>query len=241
MEERPTITAAIPYAPAPPRHRRLARRWLLPAVAAGLLASASWWGPPAWFRVQLAYFERQCAGHTAPPETIVYTESAADAKQLVASPSGYEPGPTPGSVFRVPGAWSAFYRLLSPPGLQSRGTAFLHERRTPDGRPVLIAVDYLGDAFKDSGHLGAYSAVFHVRAFEPGRAFTLPVEFQTGRASLPLYTYERGPGPLRLRAGQPDPADPTHFTIAWEVADDPKVNGVIDGWVRARGVELERR
>ncbi|HEX8912181.1 MAG TPA: hypothetical protein VF796_07455 [Humisphaera sp.] len=47
---------------------------------------------------------------------------------------------------------------------------------------------------------------------------------------------------LRLFAGQPDPADPAHFTIAYE-ADG--LAGVIDGWLRNRGsrdeVELSVR
>ena len=34
---------------------------------------------------------------------------------------------------------------------------------------------------------------------------------------------------VRMFAGQPDPADPAHFTIRYELDDQPHV---IDGWLR---------
>jgi hypothetical protein len=43
---------------------------------------------------------------------------------------------------------------------------------------------------------------------------------------------------VRLLAGQPDPQDPTHFTIAYETVDGLHA-GTIDGWVRNNGVQLE--
>lgn len=241
MEERPTSTAPIAYAPAPSRHRRLVRRWLLPALAFGVLVSAYWWGPPAWFRVQLAYFERQCAAYTAPPETIVFTDLPEDVKRLAVASQGYQPGPTPGSVCRVPAAWSKFYALLSPPGLQSFGTAFLHERRTPGGKPLLVSVDYLGTVLHESDKFGLHQASFQIRSFERGGPFALPMEVNAEREVVLLYTSKGGHGPLRLRAGQPDANDPTHFTITWEIPGDGGISGVIDGWIRERGVELEPR
>lgn len=240
MEARPT--PAIEYASPLPRHRRWVRRGLLPLLAGAALVSAYWWGPPVWYRLQLAYAERQCTGHLAPPETIVYTEHPDDVKRLVASPAGYKPGPAgDGSVYRVPPAWSKFYGLLSPPGFQSRGTVFLHERRTPSGRRLLVAVDYLGDQLYDWGSFWMDVSEFQVRAFEPGGPFSLPVEVQSDQVPRRLYTSDGRPGTLRLHAGQPDPNDPTHFTITWELTEDPTARGVLDGWVREDGVRLERR
>ena len=43
---------------------------------------------------------------------------------------------------------------------------------------------------------------------------------------------------LRLFAGQPDPADPSHFTIGYDLDGRP---GVIDGWLRDEGIELRPR
>ena len=143
-------------------------------------------------------------------------------------------------MFLVPPAWSKFYGLLSPPGFQSRGTVFLHERRTPGGRRLLVAVDYLGRGFQDAGNFFLDVSEFHIRAFESGGPFALPVEVQSDQAPLSLYTSGGVQAPLRLRAGQPDPDDPTHFTIRWELPGSDAA-GVIDGWVRDRGVALERR
>ena len=242
MEARRTTATAIEYAPPPPRHRRWLRRWLLPAILLATLVSAYWWGPPFAYRLKLAYYERQCGSYVPPPDTIVYTASHNDAKRLAATSAGYQPGPAnEQSVFLVPPAWSKFYGLLSPPGFRSMGTAFLHERRTPRGRTLLVAVDYLGDTFQESDLLPLNVSEFQVRAFEPGGPFSLPVEVQTDRFPILLPTSSGLQGPLRLRAGQPDPNDATHFTIAWELVDDPRTGGVIDGWVRDRGVVLEPR
>jgi hypothetical protein len=44
---------------------------------------------------------------------------------------------------------------------------------------------------------------------------------------------------LRVFAGQPDPADPSHFTIAYDLDGRP---GIIDGWLKPDGsVQLEPR
>ena len=43
---------------------------------------------------------------------------------------------------------------------------------------------------------------------------------------------------LRVYAGQPDAADASHFTIAYEIDGRP---GVIDGWLRDQGLELRPR
>ena len=240
MEARPT--PAIDYAPPLPRRRRWLRRAVLPLLAGAVLLAAYWWGPPAWYRLQLAYAERQCSTHVAAPDTIVFTEDPGDVKRLAATPAGYQPGPADGdSLCLVPQAWSKFYGLLSPPGFQSRGTVFLHERRTPGGRRLLVAIDYLGDDFLHADNYWVDVSEFQVRAFEPGGPFSLPVEVQSEQVTQELYAPDDRRGTLRLYAGQPDPGDPTHFTIRWELAGRPSAGGVLDGWVREDGIDLERR
>lgn len=240
MEARPT--PAIEYAPRLPRHRRWLRRALLPLIAGAVLVSVYWWGPPFWFRARLAHAERQCRSYLAAPDTIVYTNDAADVKRLGASATGYQPGPgNDNSLFLVPPAWSKFYGLLSPPGFQSRGTVFLHERRTPAGRRLLVAIDYLGDDFLHADNYWIDVSEFQVRAFEPGGPFSLPVEVHSDQITRELYMRDGRRETLRLYAGQPDSNDPTHFTIAWELTEHPTTHGVLDGWVREDGVDLERR
>ena len=43
---------------------------------------------------------------------------------------------------------------------------------------------------------------------------------------------------LRVFAGQPDPADPSHFTIPYRLDGQ---DGVIDGWLKDNGIELRPR
>ena len=239
---RPSPSASLEYSPPPPRHRRWMRRAPLPVLAILVLGSAVWWGPAAWYRVRLRHYERQCARYVAPPDAVAYSEHPGDADRLLAAKQGYQtlPGGLP-DTFLVPDAWSKFYGLLSPPGFRSHGTAFLGERRTSGGKRLLVAVDFLDQPTHETGRSGVQSVRFQVRAFQPGGLFTLPVEIQSEPQTLVLYTWDVGPAPLRLRAGQPDPADPTHFTIPWELAGDAKLTGVIDGWLRDTGVDLEQR
>lgn len=155
MEARPT-TGAIAYAPPLPQHRRRLRRWSLAMAAAALLVLSYWWGPRASYRARLSYFQWRCARHAAPPDPIIYSEYPPDVQQMASAGTGYQPGPAgTGAVFSVPDDWSDFYGSLYPPGFRSRGTAFLHERRTPSGWPLLVSVDYLGDVFHHSGYFSS--------------------------------------------------------------------------------------
>jgi hypothetical protein len=51
------------------------------------------------------------------------------------------------------------------------------------------------------------------------------------------YTAQRPP-PLTVFAGQPDPVDPTHFTVAYDIGGQ---GGIIDGWVLDKEVVLKPR
>ena len=214
----PSITP-IDYARQAPRSRRLLRKLWLPAFLLLVLASAYWWGPPAWHRVQLAYWYDRCLAHVAPPDTVVGE---------IWSPFGLESAPPP----YVPPAWQRLYGRLSSPGFRSGGTAFLGARRAPDGRELLVAVDLI-PVNPWATALEREHAVFHVRAFTHSGLPNLPRQVLDTRAAVPV-----GASRVWLIAGQPDPNDPTHFTITYTAADGLYL-GTIHGWVRTGGIQLE--
>lgn len=234
----------IEYAPAERPMRRRLRKLRVPGILLALAIAAYVSGPTLWFRVQLVYWQSKCADHVAPADTVVARDPIG--RRLWTSPTTF-PAVRPVGV--IPIAWTRFYGMVSPPGLQTRGTAFLHARRTPAGERVLVAVDYLGNSDVIIGARGSDGAVsppfallqFHVRTFEPGNALRLPVQLRHESVGVEVpATLPRGSraGELRVFAGQSDPDDPTHFTIGFEAGE---TGGVIDGWVREYHVDLELR
>src|SRR5207302_434407 len=76
--------------------------------------------PVAAHRARLMYWQNRCLTYSPP--------------------SGVWVTPKQKHVVRD---WTAFYALLSPPGLKSDGTIFLHERRTPSGKRRLVSADVI--------------------------------------------------------------------------------------------------
>ena len=218
MSAEPSSTP-IDYAPARSQRGRWVRRSLA-VVLMLLLASAYWWGPGVWRRVELAYWYDKCLNHSPPAGTVVQRLRGGAVK----APDG--PG-------YVPDAWREFYSEISPPGFQSKGTAFLGGRRTPDGREVLVAVDLAPPSPAASGTEADWLEV-QVRVFVADDLSATPRQlWQTsGMLNVP-------PASIRLMAGQPDPDNPTHFTIPY-VLDELNSTGTINGWVRNDGVTLDR-
>jgi hypothetical protein len=123
-----------------------------------------------------------------------------------------------GDACLVPSVWTRFYSAGGG-GFQSFGTAFLHERTAPNGTRRLVAVDL--------PPMHAMRAPLTIRLFTVGSLLRPPTELRTSsRGSLPTY---RAAVLGRVYAGQPDPNDPSHFTIEYEVDDHPRI---LDGWLR---------
>ena len=216
----------IDYAPPVSARRRLLRRWGIPAILLGLLASTYFWGPPFWERAQTLYWQRRCLTYRASADAVVVDVTVSRGAWDEENASGV-----------VPAEWDRFYSRLSAPGLRSRGTAFLHELRSPDGTRAIVGVDFISAVmFED----GSVALTFHLRPLSvPGGArpaMTGRDQFQhvpVGGSISP-----DGTARLQLFAGQPDSADPTHFTIRYRLGES---EGVIDGWLRQGTVELEPR
>lgn len=215
------------YAPAPPRYAHLRRRLLYLTTAAVLIASSYFWFPVLKLRAQLLYWQHRCMTYTATPGAVVY-DDLREAQSPVPQPvSGVVPQP-----------WARFYALHSPPGFRSKATLFLHRRVRPDGTERLVAVDlFLVPSSPQS------IAAAAVRVFEPGSLARLPRASSANFSLISgahtvtsdvLYTPTVQPSatpPMSLRffAGQPDPTDPSHFTIDYE---DPTGRHTLDGWLQ---------
>ncbi len=119
---------------------------------------------------------------------------------------------------------------------------FLHARRAAGGGDDrLVVVDLLM-----TEHTTDFTATFALggSAIVPATFRTNPRECRYVAAPLTMRFDRRFH--LKFFAGQPDPGDASHFTIAYDVwlVDEPVIRsaGVIDGWLRAtEGVELRPR
>src|SRR4051794_39233692 len=69
----PEVSAQLDYAPAPPvLRRRRARRVMLGIVLLAVVVAGWRWGPGAYRRASLLYWQRQCLRYAAPGERVVY-------------------------------------------------------------------------------------------------------------------------------------------------------------------------
>jgi hypothetical protein len=149
----------------------------------------------------------------------------------------------------------------------SDGVLLVHERRTPGGDAKLVCVavqahQRVQDVGTQSLDQRAISDVALVAiALDPATADsdaaqtkelrqwkqqTLKLIVPDHLAPVMHFTASSRPGPyevrpgtyLRLFAGAPDPNDPTHFTIPYQLG---KTSGTIDGWLRDDAIELRGR
>jgi hypothetical protein len=180
-------------------------------VALVLAIGLSWRAaPPIWHRIQLVYWQGRCFDYTAPADQVVFSN--------------------PKQISVIPREWSNFYNLRSPPGMNSLGTVFLHERTTSDGRRRwLVAVDVI--------------------VMNQGIGPTLTLLTST---TEPLSLRNEG-GQQRgewggrwelkndavIYAGQPDDKDRSHFTIHLTTSGKDEL---LDGWLLSDGrIKLEPR
>ena len=230
----------LEYAPRPPGVvREKLRRWGLTAGIASLVISTYLAAPRIIRDVQVLRYQRQCLTYVAPPTRVVLETDAADAKKLLGDPR-YAADARGTKAYLIPPEWTAYHAALGT-GFQTSGTVFLHERTTPQGVRCLVGVDVnLFPLSQSSGGPPTDVASLGARIIRPGTAFRRP---RSGRSVT------RGDGSqirfhptaerLTIFAGQPDPTDPSHFTIDYELAG---VRHTVDGWLTDdENVKLELR
>jgi hypothetical protein len=228
-------SAQLDYAPRPPvLRRRWVRRAILAVFLLAVTAAGASWGPGVYRRASLLYWQRQCLGYAAPADQLVYESDPLAGSALRAADRHYQFIPTgwgaprkPVATGYLPDCWTRFGKASPGFAIATQPVLFLHELKTRSGQPRLVAV---AGAFNPtelplfiSGH------DVQVLTIEPGTWKTLPQNRTGGIALSVLSGPQPQPPHLRIYAGQPDPADPSHFTIRYEVDG---VEHIVDGWLR---------
>ncbi len=223
MADEPATIAYAPHEP-PLRAKLFRRRYVVPAMLLLVLASSYWWAPPIVRRVELEYWYYRCLSH----EPLL-------GKVVTSMNRGGVDWPPPPQQPYVPQEWVKFYTLLSPPGLQSSGSAFLGKRQTQNGRTVLVAIDLVKTS-PWASPVERESLRLHVRVFTAGGISRYPKQIVDAVATVPAHDLNR----FDLLAGRINPSDPSRFEIPYDKHNGTK--GAIDAWVRNDGtVDFERR
>ena len=203
--------AQLEYARAPRWRGGRRLRWVIivALVLIVLLGSLKFLGP-AWTHVRLLRYQARCMEHADPPGKLVFAWKA---------PVG---GPQVYNLGRQVLEWNQFYSLFSPPGGRSAWTVFVHEMRRTDGARRLVEVDLFGA----TGEMT--TPRLDSTVIEPGSLFSRP-QLRGGGSWYTPFQSVSDRRALQLFAGQADPADASHFTIAFKYGER---GGTIDGWLR---------
>ncbi len=237
------LTAPLPldYAKSSVRRRIIRRIFRITLLFTIIIAGATSirWAPPGWHRAQLLYWQRECLNYSAPPDQIVFESD--QGFSIILGPTASNP----------PKCLAKLQQLLPPSGstlssnttfpLSTSGStftaaseriSFIHQRRSRNGNVRLVVI---GDVFNltDSYDTCVPTAVF-------GRSPSIEsVTFFSWMRPRFLDAYDdNGDGypdhPFRVRvyAGQSDPIDQSHFTIAYEI---DRNKDIIDGYLQDDG------
>jgi hypothetical protein len=244
---------SLEYAPgAPVRRRRRVRRRLLAGLLLAAVGLGVWQGPTLWRRAWTGYVTRQACEFEAAPGLVVYHDRPWASRPLipeagvndVAGPLTMAPDPPVvarlAGVSADPRIFSLFAHSPALPG----PLAFLHERTTPEGRRVIVAIRLRGLTwYPETGLLAlSYSGLeMHPNGSRPPTLTTLSRAWGgvdvSDPAALPANRTETAnPGPIKVYFGSPDPGDDSAFTIPYEVGGR---KGTWRFRVSERGIELE--
>ena len=171
-------------------------------------------------RVAFWYWQRQAEQYSLPSGTPVYTTDPALATRLISSGRGYDS--TGVAAVLHPAVW---IRLGHYAGLRpdSDGPLFLHVRRRPDGIERISAV-----------RVGARAYVFGTVYLDIEPQTYWVARSGTGNpmsavASGAVRLIQRQDDRVTIYAGQIDPTDASHFTIAYSING---LSGTLDGWLQ---------
>jgi hypothetical protein len=204
------VPAQLEYAqPLRWRQRKGFRRAVFAVALLVLILGSLKFLRPAWNQARLLHYQRRCLAHVEAPGTIVFDAA--------------------NSTRKINSDWERFYALFSPPGGKHGATVFVHELSRPDGgnRLVVVEADLPVSAMPKQLLLLFAPLRLESTVIVPGGLLEQPQLRSNGSWMTPFAF--ANPSGLYLHAGQTDPANPSHFTIAF---DYPDQSGTIDGWLQ---------
>lgn len=199
--------------------------WVTIAVAVGYCARR--WGPEAWTRTRYLYSQRQCQIYSPPADQVVFDSDPGRVAGLTAR---IDYTAASGGAVRVPPTeWINYAGTRFAP--VHRPVLFLHERQTPSGQRLIVMLSLTDPT--------SLTMVYN-------SGFTYAITTSGTWSTAHQLTHHRGQtglgdraGPLRIYAGQPDPNDPTHFTVRYEEAGETTIlHGYINDHAR---IEFSRK
>ena len=255
----------LQYAPRPRAQtvRLWAKRVLL-AVTLLLLVVVCWrTAERVVSRLRIIRAQGPCLTYRLPPDSVVYDERiiepttpaglvsrplpARDAIEWTRDYAADAAGTKARATWVVPNPWQTFVRAAAADtgiALIVQPTLFLHARRASPSAPRrLVSVPFSAPPgaagwteFRSA--FAGQTPAFVAHVF-PVASWSSDVGWVRSSMHFSPSLADVAAGSLRFYAGQPDPADESHFTIDYETPDG---RGTIDGWLMADDtVKLEVR
>ena len=168
---------------------------------------------PIFEHAKVLYWQRACSTYTFAPDAIVASSKG---------PGGMTAAPVPACWTSYEASAGNVAALGTPPTARgfTEALVFLHRRRSPGGTERVVAVRGLPLYLTSASVLQALQPV----TVEQAELWPL-----TSRPTLHEAEFPGGfpvEADVQIFGGQPDPADPSRFTIRYTVNGSP---GMIDG------------
>jgi hypothetical protein len=200
-----------------------------------VIAYSGWqWGALAWRQGRTLYWQRQCLSFALPPDQVVYEEDPHEAATLLSTGGAYrsfaavpppavDPSPSTG---HLPRCFERFVGTGAFPWIgMNMPVLFMREMKQRNGTSRLVIVCYRADSGRRTYPF--YPELeLRVLVMAPATLTQLPRNLPWGIAGSWLHSQSQTPRLARFYAGQLDPADPSHFTIRFEMWGQTEV---IDG------------
>jgi hypothetical protein len=205
------------------------RRCIGGGLTFAAVAVAVGWGQSLAQHFLTYHWQQECLAYIAPLDQVVYEQNPQNPAAVVRMNPGYERlNGNPSGIGYFPKAWE---RLGWTIPTERGAMLFMHERRSPAGNIRLVGVEvflppssYRGDSALRSLKVSVFPARSAFKFASSSAATHHSIYYLDFRTLLEKEN-------LRIFAGQPDPLDPSHFTIACEIVGWPE-KGITDGWLQ---------
>lgn len=219
---------------------------LVAATAGGIIKcyGPGWWRHYQFLRTKAQFSEAQsqCAAHCSPPDRVVFEYSP---NSPATAPEGFVPSPLLSHAFglhghcfvrSIPRCWTRWCEVWAPSLKQSPEDwpVFLHGRKTPDAKDLIVAL------MQPAGHTDSVWRVPEPIHWRINCMQIIPGDWPQPPQVVSCYgaiadIHATGDQSFKLFAPQPDPDDPTRFSVTYQLGDkkgriDYQIKGVCK-WV----------